>query len=141
MLQEISVIYRVYDSFLYSIIWIVPEAFRFLSAGNFTHMLFEDIALDVIHCLFYHLWNTALECNLCEIIRIFHLSVRECHYINLGIREEFVNLLGFSQNIMAATLRSKRFSLGPVYNSIWSSIVESGVFITSSANLLPTLTR
>ena len=36
-------------------------------------------------------------------------------------------MLGFSQNIMAATLRSKRFSLGPIYNSIRSSIVESGV--------------
>ena len=51
-------------------------------------MLFEHIALDIIHCLLYHLWNTAFECNFCEIVWIFHLSVRECHYINLSVREE-----------------------------------------------------
>ena len=93
MLQEISVIYRVYNSFLDSIVWIVPKAFSFLPTRNLTHMLFEHITLDVIHCMLNHLWYTAFECNLCKIIRVFHLSVRECHYIYLSVREELVWIL------------------------------------------------
>ena len=93
MLQEISVIYRVYNCFLNSIVWIVPKTFCLLPTGNLTHMLFEYIALDVIHCLFYHLRNTAFECNFCEIVWIIHFSVRECHYINLSVREELAWIL------------------------------------------------
>ena len=39
-------IYRVYNSFLNSIVWIVPKTFCLLSTRNLTHMLFEHIALD-----------------------------------------------------------------------------------------------
>ena len=56
-------------------------------------MLFEHIALDIIHCLLYHLWNTAFECNLCEIVWVFHFSIRECYHINLSIREELTWIL------------------------------------------------
>lgn len=86
-------IYGVYNSFLNSIVWIIPKTFCFLSARHLTHMLFENIALDVIHCLLYHLRNTALECYFGKIVGGFYLSVRECHHINLSVWEELVLVL------------------------------------------------
>ena len=93
MLQEISVVYRVYNSFLNSIVRIVPEAFSFLPARNLTHILFEHIALDIIHCLLYHLRNTSFECDLRKIVWVFHFSIRECYHINLSIRKELTWIL------------------------------------------------
>ena len=51
------------------------------------------------------------------------------------------NLLGSSQNIIAATFLSIRFSLGPTYKSICSRIFSKGFVYNSLASLLPTLTK
>ena len=59
MLQEISVIYRVYNSFLDSIVWIVPKAFSFLPTRNLTRI---EIPQYMERCVM----EVVVNCILCK---------------------------------------------------------------------------